>query len=115
MKYIITLIIFFNICSASQFQGIVQIHYDYKIDGKVEHKKSYKIYISSKNVGKYLGFENNSLWTFKFINTRTNTIMTASQVDGSFYRIMAGEVINNTIIGTWFAGGGLKGDFIIEK
>lgn len=103
---------------ATPFQGVVQFNYDYILDGVLNAKRHYKIKLSGNDKilnGHYIEMNNDSSWKIIFHRSRDTTIMSALQVDGDFYRVMSGEVINNKITGTWFAVGGLKGDFEIIK
>ena len=102
--------------SAQPFQGIVGFNYDYILDAKLDARRHYKIELTGDGdelTGRYVEMDNDSEWKFKFYQSRGSIIMRATQIDGSFYRVMSGEVVGRKIIGTWFAVGGLKGDFEI--
>ena len=67
-------------------------------------------------IGSYTTIMNDSIFSGEIYSARGTTLINFFQYDQTFYVIHIGQEIEiGRFIGTWFASGGLSGDFEIKK
>jgi len=121
--FLLFILISDSFASSQEFSGTWFLSRDHILDGEVKLLKSDEINLKlevnshhNKFSAKYIGLDNDSIFTGETLSARKTTLIHFFQYDDSFYVIHNGhKIFENHYVGTWFASGNLSGDFELKK